>query len=703
LGGYDSSVCLALGHEGRTSLSRKPICDGYKLRAIKTPRIQHVMGSAASAAHRGRATVARLRSSVARCLDHRVAPLILPVLLPVLPPLLLPALLLVCLCVPAQIRAETTGLGYEVEIVPLGEAPIDAAVARASMLVALGDEPVLPVALIARAEADRIRIDDVLRGFGYYDAVIDVQVDGLDLADPALPAFLSAPRGDRSARVWIRIDKGPLYRLGEVGLDGNVPSVARSAFDLRAGEPAEARLVLAAGAAMLEALREDGFALARVPPPLATVDHRTRRMDVRYALEPGPRVAIGAIEIEGLEHLSEAFVRRRLGLAPGEAYSPSRLEQAREDLTASGAVAAARLIPGTAVGADGRLPLRVTVVEAKRRAIRIAAAYASDDGASLMLGWTHRNLFGRAERLSLRGEIGTIDGGSKDDPDFALGASLRLPDRWRRNLDLAVDLGVVSESLKAYDRDAISFGGALEQRLSQRFSFTLGTAFERSRIEQDDQAERYRLLSLPMSVAWDATDDPRAPRRGLRAGASLVPVPWVQGEADPFARVGVTAVGYLELPAWGAADVQGEAKDASGDTLLAGRVALGRILGADASSVPPDWRLYAGGAGSVRGYPYQSIGPRTQTNQPAGGDASLEASVELRRRLGGPWGIVAFGDVGSVTSKGLAELGGARVGLGLGVRFHTVIGPLRADVAVPLEPYPGDAPVQLYLGLGEAF
>jgi len=595
------------------------------------------------------------------------------------------------------------GLGYDVDLGSVGDAAIDAALERASMLVALGDEPALPIALIARAEADQGRLDDVLRSFGYYDAVIQMQLDGVDLADPALPDALSRRDGERPVPVRVRIDKGALYRLGEVGVVGDVPSTAAAAFDLRAGEPAAARPVLAAGAAMLEALREDGFALAAVPPPEATVDHRTRTMAVIYRVEPGPRVAIGPIEVDGLQHLSETFVRRRLGLEPGDPYSPSRLEQARRDLVASGAVASARLIPAAALDATGRLPVRVSVVEAKRRAVRVAAAFASDDGASLLLGWTHRNLFGRAERLSLRGELGSVDGGTRDDLDYAFGASLRLPDRWQRDLDLAFDLGVVRESLTAYDRDAITFGGALERRLSSRLSVSLGTAVERSRIAQDGPAEDFRLLSLPMALDLAALDDALAPRHGLRLAAGLVPVPWVQGDATPFARVSLLTTGYLDLARLGQGDAKPNGGSGHGDTVLAGRIAFGRIVGADASAVPPDWRLYAGGAGSVRGYPYQSIGPRNARNQPTGGDASLEASLELRRRIRGPWGIVAFGDMGSVTAGGLRDSAGVKVGIGLGVRFHTVIGPLRADLAVPLEPFPGDPQVQLYLGIGEDF
>ena len=67
----------------------------------------------------------------------------------------------------------------------------------------------------------------------------------------------------------------------------------------------------------------------------------------------------------------------------------------------------------------------------------------------------------------------------------------------------------------------------------------------------------------------------------------------------------------------------------------AARLALGNIQGAAVEDVPPDWRFYAGGGGSVRGFPFQSIGPRTASNRPAGGDGLLEASIEVRQRFSG--------------------------------------------------------------------
>jgi translocation and assembly module TamA len=137
--------------------------------------------------------------------------------------------------------------------------------------------------------------------------------------------------------------------------------------------------------------------------------------------------------------------------------------------------------------------------------------------------------------------------------------------------------------------------------------------------------------------------------------------------------------------------------------VLAARLALGTVQGAAVDEVPPDWRFYAGGGGSVRGFPFQSIGPETASDRPAGGDGLLEASLELRLRFGETWGAVAFVDAGAVAEEGIPALDDLSVGAGLGLRYHTPIGPVRVDLATPLTASSGDSPVQLYIAIGQAF
>jgi translocation and assembly module TamA len=162
----------------------------------------------------------------------------------------------------------------------------------------------------------------VLRSFGYYDALPKARIAGLPLDAGDLPERLAALPAGRPVAVALDPDPGPRYRLGTVSLEGELPPEVVAAFDLTPGTPAREADVLAVGEAVLAALRETGHALARVPPPGALVDHGTRTLDVTYRPEPGPRLALGDVSISGLERLREGWVRRRLGLASGEPYSP---------------------------------------------------------------------------------------------------------------------------------------------------------------------------------------------------------------------------------------------------------------------------------------------------------------------------------------------------------------------------------------------
>jgi translocation and assembly module TamA len=104
----------------------------------------------------------------------------------------------------------------------------------------------------------------------------------------------------------------------------------------------------------------------------------------------------------------------------------------------------------------------------------------------------------------------------------------------------------------------------------------------------------------------------------------------------------------------------------------------------------------------VRGFRYQSIGPRFPDGQPAGGTSIDAAAVELRQRLFGNFGAVAFVDAGRVSANG-GPRGDVEWGAGVGVRYYTAIGPLRVDLAVPLTDVPGNDSYQVYIGLGQAF
>ena len=140
--------------------------------------------------------------------------------------------------------------------------------------------------------------------------------------------------------------------------------------------------------------------------------------------------------------------------------------------------------------------------------------------------------------------------------------------------------------------------------------------------------------------------------------------------------------------------------------MLAGRVRLGTIVGADRDAIAPSRRFYAGGGGSVRGYGYQRLGPRDIDGDPIGGRSLAEFSLEARIRLkafGGNLGIVPFVDGGTLSTRAMPDFGDWQFGAGLGLRYYSSFGPIRVDVGTPLNPQSGDSRVAVVVSLGQAF
>jgi translocation and assembly module TamA len=136
--------------------------------------------------------------------------------------------------------------------------------------------------------------------------------------------------------------------------------------------------------------------------------------------------------------------------------------------------------------------------------------------------------------------------------------------------------------------------------------------------------------------------------------------------------------------------------------VIAGRARAGSIQGIERDDLAPSRRYYGGGGGSVRGYGYQRLGPFDPDGNPVGGRSLNEFSLEARYRFG-DFGIVPFVDAGNSYANALPTFTDLRFGAGIGGRFYTNFGPMRIDVATPLNPRPGDGKVALYISIGQAF
>jgi len=589
---------------------------------------------------------------------------------------------------------------YAVSLAPTGNGTLDAALKGTAQLESLRTTaPVGPFALVGRAQQDIDRLQTVLRGFGYYQGSLTITIGGRPLDDPGLAAAIEELPKETEAAVAVAVEIGPLYRLGKVAIEGETPEELRGKAGIASGDPAVAAEVLNAQQRLLTALQEDGYALATVDAPVAYEDPSAQVLDVTLTVHAGPRVNIGEITISGLQEVNESIVRTRLLVHTGERYSPSRIEKARQDLLTLGVFLGVTVKAADQLDALGRIPLTFDAHERLRHAVGFTAAYSTDLGGSVGATWSHRNLFGNAEQLNLSAGVTGAGGRATKGLGYNVTSQFIKPEFRGRDQSLELNLGAIKQKLDAYDQDAVTAGAAINRKFSEVWSGSVGVSAEEERIVQETVPRDYTLVGVPVNVKYNSTgiiNPLEDTLHGIRASLAVTPIrSFSHGNDATFVVVQANAATYIDLASFG--------WTTPGRSVLALRGLIGTAQGASLFSLPPDQRFYGGGSATVRGFKYQSIGPQFPDNKPIGGTSIDAATIELRQRLSGNFGMVAFVEAGQVGENSTPFQGTVHVGAGIGVRYYTAIGPIRFDIAVPLNKQPGNDAFEIYIGLGQAF
>jgi translocation and assembly module TamA len=549
------------------------------------------------------------------------------------------------------------------------------ALRSASQLVALKDKPpASTAALRRRADDDLPRLGEVMQAFGYWTPQVTFALD------------LSA----QPARVTATIEPGPLFHLDSVtfrGPSGEAPPLAQrlspAVFGLEVGGPALSAPVAAAEAKIVEEYARNGRPFAKVTDRKAVVDVATHTMAVTYTIDAGPEASFGALEIEGLSRVDRDFVARRIAWKEHAPYDARLVENTRQDLVKTGLFSGVRISHGDTLDAAGEVPMTVALTEGPPRSIGAGVAYNTNLGVGGQVFWEHRNLLGGGE--DLRATAGVAQ------RQIGLSLAFRKPDFIETKQDFLANAALLKQTTDAYQSLREQGFVGLERPLLPSLTADFGISAEHARVTHSVLGnEDYSLLGAPLFLRHDTTDDLLDPTIGSRQSLTLVPYHSISGPDLNFLTTRIEERHYQRL-------------DSTGRMVLAGFAALGSIVGAERDAIPADKRLYAGGAGSVRGYAYQRAGPLGPGEVPLGGISSLELGAEFRYRITDTIGIAPFVEGGNVYPRSLPNSVKLFYGGGLGLRYYTLIGPIRLDLATPFEPRSGDSPIQVYVSIGQAF
>ena len=612
-----------------------------------------------------------------------------------------------------------TAISYAVTVdIEGGDGALKTAVTDASSLYTLRkDPPPDGDALARRAESDFGPIIDAMWGAGYYDATVTISIDraSMSILSTDIAGFARAAESYRNraaAPVSINVNPGQLFSVRSIRVIGadraelSEAELPARIVRLKPGDPAAAADLRAAQARIVDYFRTEGRPLAKVASVAPVVDHAAHVMDVTFTVDPGPIAPFGQATMNGPKDFDPAIARSFLYIYSGEPYSPQAIEDARNTIRQIPAVGGVRITEGTSLDAYGRLPYTVDVEDRLPYAVGASAKYSTTNGPAGQVYWEDRNVFGGAERLRLQADVfyappwyvtsQDIRSYSIDDIGWRFSASFLKPALWGTPNDLLVDalgerMSTSGAGFLGYEVEDADATAVLRHRFGQNFWVQAGIEAQTGVATDALGRVNYTLVGVPISANYDTTDSKLDPTRGVRMNASVAGYPTALGSTVDLVQGKARASAYYSL-------------DPDSRFVLAGLVGLGAMGGADLADIPANWRFYAGGGGSVRGYAYDELGPTGPFGAVIGGRSLFQASAELRVRVTDTIGIVPFFDAGNAFATSFPNFSAPlATAVGVGLRYYTAIGPIRADVAFPLDRHPGTGPVAIYVSIGQAF
>lgn len=577
----------------------------------------------------------------------------------------------VCLAVAALAGAPpASGQGRELEV--RLEAPDSVRELLQRHVRVLRGDTALPEALpdrVALARRTRREVAELLATEGYFSPQVALErvADGpwRLIVQPGVPA---------------RIASVDLQFAGEIARDDAALSARRDAlrqaWGLRRGQVFRQSEWDEAKRRLLDAVAERDFAAAQIADSRAEVDPEAQSVRLSVTVDSGPAFVLGALEVTGLERLPPDLVERYNTLEAGEPFDQGRLLALQNQLQNVPQFASVVVDVARDPALAGGVPVRVQVAEARSRHLGFGLGYSTNNGARGEVSWRDLNLLDRAWELS--------SGLRLEQSRQALYADVFLPPApagHRNSVGAAAERSdveglVVTTRAVGVARTHVRAGVGAE--ISTRLALRL-----QQETDEPDGAEASERTALTLNWSWTRrrVDDVLDPRQG----------DVMQFEVGGGARAALSDEDFLRLFARYARYLPMRQRD-----VLILRAEAGATVADSRDGVPQDFLFRTGGAQSVRGYGYQSLGVR-EGEATVGGRYLAAFSAEYVNWFSPQWGVAAFTDWGDAADDRAAFA--LKAGYGVGARWRSPAGPLALDLAYGVD----DRRVRLHFGIAVAF
>jgi len=506
-------------------------------------------------------------------------------------------------------------------------------------------------------------------------------------ADVAVSRRLSTdPDKEGRISVWFTIDEGHPYQVTEIrGLpsDDKVLLLKTAEYVGRPFTPGTGESL---EATIIDHYRDHGhpFATARTKP---TVDRETGSVIFEADVRPGPGVRVGDKVIRGAVWSRSSFVETRADIEAGKEFRASDLRRAEERLIATNVYRRARVSPGPFQEESGTVPIEIELEERETGEASLRGGYGSFEGLRLGSDLTGVNIWGGAETIRVGGSFSKV--GIRGD------AELGIPYLFGSDLRLGVNTYYDSREYPSYDARARGYVLSFSYPLLVNLTATTGIRHAIIQTSNVDPSVPpgdlldFNYTAVFLAPTFDLRDSALNPTQGILVTSEFSTSPSTSLSDVQFWSARGRFSYFFPFPAG----------------IVFATSFQGAIIAPikDTDTIPIALREFAGGTNSVRGFKFESIGPKAN-GAPTGGEVSLSLQSEIRFPLWGNLQGALFSDQGGVwferTRVNLSEL---RYSVGAGLRFVTPAGALVADVGVNPHTKSGEHPVELHLSVGFPF
>jgi translocation and assembly module TamA len=519
---------------------------------------------------------------------------------------------------------------------------------------------ILPGGLVREGKVDELwlerykgQIPDKVRGalspFGYYDPTIELSTE---------------KPYEGSYYLLVKVEPGPPIRVTRVDVQVRGPGAEEkdlrklaSAFPLHTGDVLRQDLYEEAKAGLQGKAVTLGFLDADYSVHEIRVTQSQLSAEIDLVLQSGEQYRFGPVTYLGAPQFPDTFLRRHVTFKPGEIFSQAQLAQTQLNFMSADRFSEVTIVADKSRAKEHSVPVEVQLVPSPTKRLRVGGGYGTDTGVRGSLAYADVDAFSLGHRFDaqlmasefIQGIAGayTIPSATDIDSFYALVGNLQ------------------NEYLSDYHTQKVS----LELQRAKRFGIgTVGTFYVQVQKENStagDQITNSFLLMPGVRLTTRAYDNLTRPTKGYRYLVELRGTDQALGSDTGFIQFMANGDFIVPLP-WRLS--------------LQGRGQLGATTqNQSAADLPISVRFFTGGDRSVRGYAYQSLGPKDNSGDVVGGKQLLVGSVEIERAIGKDWGVAAFYDVGNAFNN--ASQMDLAQGVGLGGRYYTPVGPIRLDVA----------------------